>query len=110
MPTDPSPLPPLPPLEGRAPFLPLVTALGNEVRWRLLQALVHGEGRELRELAAAVGHASDNTRRHLAILVEAGLVFQGRGHLYQMVASRLPQPGQPLLECGHCLLRLDEVK
>jgi hypothetical protein len=40
-------------------------------------------------------------------LRDAGLVAQGRGQLYQIPKQYLPNPGQPVVDYGHCLLRLD---
>jgi hypothetical protein len=45
--------------------------------------------------------------KHLVVLRRAGLVAQGRGRLYQMQKQYLPTPGQPVVDFGHCLLRLD---
>ena len=41
------------------------------------------------------------------MLRRAGLVVQGRGRLYQVPKQYLPTPGQPIVDFGHCLLRLD---
>jgi hypothetical protein len=35
------------------------------------------------------------------------VVVSGRGHLYQIPKQYLPTPGQPVVDFGHCLLRLD---
>jgi len=40
-------------------------------------------------------------------LREAGLAVHGRGKLYQLHKHHLPVPGQPVVDFGHCLLRLD---
>jgi hypothetical protein len=37
----------------------------------------------------------------------AGLVEQSYGKLYTIPKKYLPQPGQPIVDFGHCLLRLD---
>jgi hypothetical protein len=40
---------------------------------------------------------------------KAGLVVQGRGRLYPSAKQYLPAPGQPAVDFGHCLLRLDAI-
>ena len=56
------------------------------------------------------GNASDLVCiAYVAMLRKAGLVVQGRGRLYEVPKSYLPEPGQPVVDFGHCLLRLDAV-
>jgi hypothetical protein len=43
------------------------------------------------------------------MLRRAGLVVQGCGRLYQVPKQYLPTPGQPVVDFGHCLLRLDAM-
>jgi len=38
---------------------------------------------------------------------KAGLVVQERERLYQIPKQYLPTPGQPVVDFGHYLLRLD---
>lgn len=94
----------LPPLDG------LLTAIGHPARWRMLQALAAGEARTIAELATAGGCSYQSGVKHMITLREAGLVVQGRGYLYQISAQYLPQPGQPVVDYGHCLLRFDAGK
>jgi biotin operon repressor len=85
----------------------MLMAIGNPARWRMLQALAGGEPRSLAELAEAGGCSYQSGVKHMLTLREAGLVVQGRGYLYQIPAQYLPQPGQPVVDYGHCLLRLE---
>jgi hypothetical protein len=39
--------------------------------------------------------------------MDAGVVLQGRGKLYRLAPGFQPQPGQRVLDFGHCVLRLD---
>jgi hypothetical protein len=41
------------------------------------------------------------------VLHRAGLIERGRGGVYQLMRQHLPTPGQPVVDFGHCLLRLD---
>jgi hypothetical protein len=41
------------------------------------------------------------------VMRAAGVVVQGRGRLYNIHKQYLPSPGEPLVDFGHCLLRLD---
>ena len=92
---------PLPDLEM------LVTAISHTTRWRMLKELTCGEARTVDELARAGGCSYDNASKHLVMMRKAGLVAQGRGRLYQLPKQYLPTPGQPVVDFGHCLLRLD---
>lgn len=85
----------------------LITALGHSTRWKMLKELTCGEARTIDEMAKAAGCSYDNASKHLARLFRAGLVVRGRGRVYQMARQYLPTPGQPVVDCGHCLLRLD---
>lgn len=59
----------------------LITAISHATRWKMLKELSAGEPREIAELAAVGGCSYENARKHLAVLVGAGLVTQGRGRL-----------------------------
>jgi len=85
----------------------LITALSHRTRWKMLKELCAGEPRTIDEMAKASGCTYDNASKHLATLRWAGLIVRGRGRLYQMAKEYLPTPGQPVVDFGHCLLRLD---
>jgi len=85
----------------------LVTALSHSTRWKMLKELTAGEARTIQELADVGGCSYENARKHLAVLQAAGMIVQGRGRLYQIPRQYLPTPGQPVVDFGHCLLRLD---
>ena len=87
----------------------LATALAHTARWKMLRELSAGEARSIDELAKVSGCAYANAARHLIVLRRAGLVVQGRGRLYQIPKQFLPAPGQPVVDYGHCRLRLDAV-
>lgn len=87
----------------------LILALGNKTRWRLLKELTHGESRTLLEMTKVCGCSYQNTSNHLALLRRTGIVAQGRGRLYFIPRQFLPEPGKPLLDFGHCLLRMDAL-
>ncbi len=85
----------------------LITALGHSTRWKMLKELTCGEARTIDEMAKVGGVSYDNAAKHLARLVRGGLVVRGRGRLYQIPKQYLPTPGQPVVDYGHCLLRLE---
>lgn len=95
---------PLPDLER------LVSAIGHTRRWKMLKELTAGEPRTIEEMAKVGGCSYDNASKHLAMLRRAGLVVQGRGRLYQLAGQYLPKPGEPVVDFGHCVLRLDVQK
>jgi len=87
----------------------LVHALGSLSRWKMLKELSCGEARTVSELGAVAGCSYQSAVKHLAVLREAGLAVRGRGKLYQLQKHHLPVPGQPFVDFGHCLLRLDKA-
>ncbi len=82
-------------------------AINQMSRWKMLKELTCGEARTIAELAAVGGCSYDSSVKHLQVLQKAGLVERGRGGVYQIVRQYLPTPGQPVVDFGHCLLRLD---
>jgi predicted transcriptional regulator len=95
------------PLPGRELLL---TALSHSVRWEMLKALSAGEPLMVSELATIAGCSADMAGKHLATLKRAGLVVQGRGRLYAIQKQYQPVPGEPLVDFGHCVLRLDAAE
>jgi len=92
---------PLPDLER------VVKAIGHTKRWKMLKDLCAGEPRTIDEMAKIAGTSYDNAFKHLAVLRNAGLIVQKHGRLYELPRQYLPTPGQPVVDFGHCLLRLD---
>jgi hypothetical protein len=82
-------------------------AINQMSRWKMLKELTHGEARTIAELAAVGGCSYANGVKHLQVLQRAGMLERGRGGVYQLVRRFLPVPGQPVVDFGHCLLRLD---
>jgi DNA-binding transcriptional ArsR family regulator len=85
----------------------LIAGLRHRSRWKMLKELSAGEPRTIAELAKVAGCSYDNASQHLGQLFRAGLVVRGRGRVYELAKHHLPVPGQPLVDFGHCLLRLD---
>ena len=47
-------------------------------------------------------------KKHLEMLLEAGICQRGRSRTYRFVPRFQPTPGGPLvIDFGHCLIRLD---
>ena len=87
----------------------LAAALGYHDRWIILKELSKGEPRMGVELAEILGKSRDATAKQMFLLQRAGLVVHKRNRLYSVPKQYLPQPGQPVVDFGHCLLRLDAV-
>lgn len=85
----------------------LLTAISHSGRWRMLRALCTGEGMTVTQLAGDLGISVDMSSKHLKMLKDAGLVERKRNRLYILTAAYQPVPGEPLLDYGHCVLRLD---
>ena len=85
-------------------------AISLESRWNMLKLLTCGDAIGIVELAEAGGCSYESAIKHLQVLLQAGLVQRGRGGGYQLVRQYLPKPGEPVVDFGHCLLRLDAGK
>jgi predicted transcriptional regulator len=85
----------------------LVAGLRHRNRWKMLKELSAGEPRTIAELAKVAGYSYDNASQHLRQLYLVGLIARGRGHVYEIPKQYLSSPGQPVVDYGHCLLRLD---
>jgi len=92
---------------ARPPIDRVVAGLRHRNRWKMLKELSCGEPRTIAELAKVAGCGYDNASQHLRQLLLSGLIVRGRGHVYEIPKQYLPLPGQPVVDYGHCLLRLD---
>jgi hypothetical protein len=82
-------------------------AIAQMSRWKMLKELTCGEPRTIAELAVVGGCSYESGVKHLQVLHRAGLVERGRGGVYLLVKKYLPTAGQPVVDFGHCLLRMD---
>ena len=94
------------PAQHWPPLRPLLRALGDPLRWRILAELSTGEPLMVLEIAERLGRSADLVSKHLAVLRAAGVVESGRGRLYQIAKPYQPAPGERVLDFGHCVLRL----
>lgn len=85
----------------------LAAALAYHDRWIILKELSKGEPRMTLQLAQLIGKSPDSTAKQMFMFRRAGLVEQVYGKLYSIPKQYLPVPGQPIVDFGHCLLRLD---
>jgi hypothetical protein len=85
----------------------LSTVLGHAPRWKMLKELAGGEPRTIAQLAGVGGCSYECAIKHLAVMRAAGVIEQKFGRLYNIPKQYLPSPGEPLVDFGHCLLRLD---
>jgi hypothetical protein len=93
------------------PNLELLTiVLGHAPRWKMLRELTSGEPRTLVQLAQVSGCSYESTIKHMAVMRAAGVIEQRFGRLYNIPKQYLPAPGEPLVDFGHCLLRLDAAE
>ena len=88
------------------PLGPLLRAVSDPMRWRILAELSAGEPLMVLEIAERLGRSADLVSKHLAVLRAAGMVETGRGRLYQIAKPYQPAPGERVLDFGHCVLRL----
>jgi hypothetical protein len=96
------------PATPRLPLKNVLSAISNTARWHILAILSRGEPMGSSDLAPLIGCTPSGASNHLCVLRDAGIVVQGYGRLYRIQPQFLPTPGQPIMELGHCLLRLDQ--
>ena len=101
-------MPPNTPATARLPLATVLSAISNTQRWHILYILSKGEPMGPSDLAPLIGCTPSGASNHLCVLRDAGIVIQSYGRLYRIKPGFLPTPGQPIMEFGHCLLRLDE--
>jgi len=85
----------------------LIPILGSVSKWKILTTLCDGEPLGASDIAQVVGCTVSAASKHMRGLMEAGLALQGRGRLYRLAPGLQPQPGQRVVDFGHCLLRFD---
>ena len=84
----------------------ILRGIANPMRWHILYLLTTGESRAQSDLAPIIGCTPSGAGNHLAVLRESGVVVKTYGGTYRIAPQFLPTPGQPIIELGHCLLRL----
>lgn len=84
-----------------------LNVISHSGRWRILRALCAGEGMTVTEIADDFGISVDMSSKHLKVLKDAGLIERKRNRLYTLATAYQLAPGEPLLDFGHCVLRLD---
>jgi hypothetical protein len=82
----------------------LVPILGSYGKWNILNELMK-EGQAASDIAKLLGCGVSGASKHMAALVDAGLVIQGKGRVYHLAPAYRPPPGQRVLDFGHCVLR-----
>ena len=86
----------------------LMRALANPIRWKVLQLIAGGEGIGQSDLGQLYGMSGSAAKKHLEMLVEAGICVRGRGRLYRFAPRFQPPTGGPfVIDFGHCLIRLN---
>jgi DNA-binding Lrp family transcriptional regulator len=90
------------------PLEPLLTAVSDLTRWRILDELLKGEALPVLELAKRLHVPATNISKHCTVLLRLGILRRGYGNLYSIPAC-FTVPGQRVLDFGAVLLRLDRL-
>ena len=87
-------------------------ALGNPIRWGILQILSDGKPAAAMDLARRLKADQDNVTKHLRVLELAGLIFSRPGqdarlrlHGFRPAFEAGEQDGMRLYDLGFCVLR-----
>ena len=89
------------PLPDYAKLLPI---LGSWQKWMILNELMK-EGQAAGDIARLLNTGVSGASKQMAGLVDAGLVVQGKGRVYQIAPAYRPKDGQRVLDFGHVVLR-----
>ena len=86
----------------------LFTMLGSWQSWWILMYLAKGEGyTTIGEIAPILNTSRDGARKQLNRLVASGILTRGSNKIYKLRAGLQPDRTVPVLDFGHCLLRLN---
>jgi DNA-binding transcriptional ArsR family regulator len=84
----------------------IMRALNSPIRWKIIQSLCE-EPMGAGSLAQIVGGDTSSVRKHMKVLLRAGICVQGKGQFYKVSPHFQPPPGAPrVLDFGHCIIRL----
>ena len=82
----------------------LLGILGSWQKWMILNELMK-EGQAAGDIARLLNTGVSGASKQMAGLVDAGLVVQGKGRVYQIAPAYRPKDGQRVLDFGHAVLR-----
>jgi len=85
-------------------YAKLVPIIGSYAKWRILAALIT-EGQAAGDIAKINECSVSAASKHMKALVDAGLVVQGKGRVYNLAPAYRPKSGERVLDFGHCVLR-----
>ena len=85
-------------------YAKLVPVLGSWQKWILVNELMK-EGQAAGDIARLLNTGVSGASKQMAGLVDAGLVVQGKGRVYQIAPAYRPKDGQRVLDFGHVVLR-----
>jgi DNA-binding transcriptional ArsR family regulator len=99
---------PEPTLTGGVPVKKTVLAISSLLRWKII-ALLLEDPRTSSELARKLGRTPNAITKHLAVLIEAGIIYRSHGKVCHLAKHLHPPPGSTEIDLGPCVLRLDRV-
>lgn len=85
---------------------PLLQAIGDDTRWKILRELAAGEPRMVKEIAQSIGRSETVAAKHLAVLRHAGITHIVRGRLQQLRPQFILDAEARVLDFGYLQLRL----
>ena len=86
----------------------LYVALGSWQSWRIMSYLATGDGfATISDIAPLIGSRGNAARKQLNRLVDVGILTRGRNKVYKLRAGVQPDRSVPVLDFGHCLIRLN---
>ena len=85
-------------------YAKLLSIIGSWQKWMILNELMK-EGQAAGDIARLLKIGVSSASKQLAGLVDAGLVVQGKGRVYQIAPAYRSKAGQHFLDFGHVVLR-----
>ena len=95
------------------PILPLATvlsAIATPNRWAILRLLASGNQVAVVEMAEQLGLTATAVSKHMAVLLNAGIVSLGRNRLYSMNPQFIVSTEDRVVDFGWCVLRLNATR
>ena len=82
----------------------LLGILGSWQKWMILNELMK-EGQAAGDIASLLNTGVSGAVKHMTLLVDAGLVVQGKGRVYHIAPAYRRKEGEHFLDFGHAVLR-----
>ena len=85
------------------------SALGNPIRWAVLQVLFTHEALPTTAIAKFVGEERSRLSKHLRLMTKLGVIEHWHGKIYR-IPPRFRVPGEAVVDFGCVVIRMNRSK